>query len=43
MPYLKRLHECKVQGKMHPEKKMEEGSNRKFSVHVWRMEVTENV
>jgi hypothetical protein len=32
MPFLKRLHEYKVQGKIHPEKETEEG----------RKEVTEN-
>jgi len=34
MAFLKRLHEYKVQGKIHPEKEKEEGSNRKFSIHV---------
>jgi hypothetical protein len=36
MPFLKELYEYKVQGKIHPGKEMEEGSNRKFSIHEWR-------
>jgi hypothetical protein len=34
MPFLKRLHQYKVQGKTYPGKEMEKGSKRKCLIHI---------